>query len=155
MITNEAAGLRAHRNGRSASANTSPETARLIALPRQPALEQEQQRVREGLEVVTPAGGAAQVSVHAGVPHGSPEHVRPLVILHMGAADRVPPSSCCGRVQSSVSAIVSQREQQLGGKLCGTAGWKVICFCGSILMTSTFARGSSKAGIGVAGRPQG
>ena len=75
---------------------------RLIALPRQPALQQEQQSVGERLEVVTPAGGAAQVRVHAGVAHGPPEYVRPLVVLHVGAANRIPPPRRCDRVLSSI-----------------------------------------------------
>ncbi len=46
--------------------------ARLVALPGQAALEQEQQRVRQALQVVAPAGGAAQVRVHARIPHRAP-----------------------------------------------------------------------------------
>ena len=42
-----------------------------------------------------PAGGAAEVGVHAGVAHGAPEHVRPLVVLHVLAAQRVPPPRGC------------------------------------------------------------
>jgi hypothetical protein len=55
----------------------------LETLPGQPPLEQKQQRVGEGLEVVAAAGGAAQVRMHAGVPHRTAEVVRPLVVPHM------------------------------------------------------------------------
>mmetsp|Transcript_37605 Transcript_37605/g.95048 ORF Transcript_37605/g.95048 Transcript_37605/m.95048 type:complete len:883 (-) Transcript_37605:26-2674(-) len=64
---------------------------RVVALPRQAPLEQEQQRVRQRLQVVAPAGGAAQVGVHARVAHGAAEHVRALVVLRVRAAHVVPP----------------------------------------------------------------
>ena len=46
--------------------------AHLVALPGQPPLEQEEQRVRQRLQVVAPAGRAAQVRVHARVAHRAP-----------------------------------------------------------------------------------
>jgi len=51
--------------------------ARLVALPGQAALEQEEQRVRQALQVVAAAGGAAQVRVHARIPHRAPARARP------------------------------------------------------------------------------
>ena len=59
----------------------------LVALPGQAAAEEEEEGVGQGLEVVPPAGCPAQVRVHAGVPHGPPEDIRPLVVLHVGLAD--------------------------------------------------------------------
>ena len=63
----------------------------LVPLPRQAALQQKQQGVRQRLQVVPPAGGAPQVGVHAGVANRAPEHVRALVVLHVRGAHRILP----------------------------------------------------------------
>lgn len=69
----------------------------LVALPRQAALEQEEERVRERLEVVAARRGAPQVRVHARVAHGAAEDVGPLVVLDVRAADEVLPPRGCRR----------------------------------------------------------
>lgn len=51
---------------------------RLVALPGQAALEQEKQRVRQGLQIISSAGRPPQVCMHAGVPHCAPAHTQVL-----------------------------------------------------------------------------
>lgn len=67
----------------------------LVPLPRQPALQQEEESVRERLEVVAAGRCAPEVRVYAGVAHSSTEDIRALVVLDVCAADKVlPPSGC-------------------------------------------------------------
>ena len=44
----------------------------LVALPGQPALEEEEQGVCEGFQVVAAAGGTSKVRMDTGISHGSP-----------------------------------------------------------------------------------
>ena len=50
----------------------------LVALPGQAALEQKEQGVRQGLQIISSAGRSPQVCMHAGVPHCAPADVRVL-----------------------------------------------------------------------------
>lgn len=59
----------------------------LVALPRQPALEQEEKSVRERLEVVAARGRAAKMRVDRCIAHSPSEHVGFLVILDVCVAD--------------------------------------------------------------------
>ena len=67
--------------------------AHLIALPRQPPFQQKDQGICQGLEVVSPASGAAQVCMHTGIPDCAPEVIWLLVVLDM--AIPVPPLHSC------------------------------------------------------------
>ena len=69
--------------------------AHLESLPREPALEQEKQRVGQRLEVVAAACCAAQVGMYTGVPHRTAEVIRSLIVPHMHPSFL--PSCCCGR----------------------------------------------------------
>lgn len=69
----------------------------LVALPWQAASQKEEEGVGEGLEIVPSACRPAQVGMHARIPHRPSEHIRPLVVLHMRLADRVPPSCGCSK----------------------------------------------------------
>lgn len=77
-------------------------------LPRQAALQQEEQRVRQRLEVVAARRCAAQMRMHTCVPHSPPEDIRALVVLYVRAAHKVfPPRSC------TAEALVSKRARLL------------------------------------------
>ena len=73
----------------------------LVALPGQPAAQQEEQRVGERLEVVAPAGRPPQVRVHARIPHLQAVEGRARHEACAGIRQRK--KACCGREQISAS----------------------------------------------------
>lgn len=79
----------------------------LVPLPRQPALEQEEEGVRQRLKVIAAGRRAPEVRVHARVAHSAAEDVRALVVLDVRAADKVLPPSGCMYTQ----AVLSGRDQ--------------------------------------------
>lgn len=66
----------------------------LEALPGEAALEQEHEGVGKGLQVISPAAGAAKVGMHTGIPDGAPEVIWLLLILDM-LSPRSPPLGGC------------------------------------------------------------
>mmetsp|Transcript_3702 Transcript_3702/g.10701 ORF Transcript_3702/g.10701 Transcript_3702/m.10701 type:complete len:446 (+) Transcript_3702:1015-2352(+) len=96
-----------------------PLVLRIVALPRQPPFQQEQQGVCQRLQVIPAAGGAAKVGMDAGVAYRPSKHVGPLVVLRVGSADVVPPLAgqpqvhkvqalgvgCVGRTQQKVLGL--------------------------------------------------
>mmetsp|Transcript_11865 Transcript_11865/g.51090 ORF Transcript_11865/g.51090 Transcript_11865/m.51090 type:complete len:666 (-) Transcript_11865:112-2109(-) len=74
-------------------AHQKPLVVPLVTLPRQPPLQQEQESVRQRLEIVAARTRAPEVGVHRRVSNRPPEDVGPLIVVDVRAADGVAPTS--------------------------------------------------------------